>query len=220
VGNERGETQDRPEVSIADVMADQLRRPSGPLGPLVARRLNRRNCDLIAHTVDALDVGRGHRVLDLGFGGALSLRLLLGEVGHGGRVCGVEPSTEMVRRARRLLRYEVETGRLVVRIGTSDAIPFGDAEFDRVLTCQTVYFWPDVRAGLAELHRVVAPGGRVAVAMMPRHLQEQFGFAERGYNVLSHRDLAGWLRGSGFIRVRLCPPRVDGPPWVLVACKP
>lgn len=204
-------------MPLADLVASQLRLPHGILAPFAARTLNRRNRQLIASAIDGLGVRAGQSVLDVGFGGALSLELLLQRVGEG-RVAGVDPSVAMVQRARRRLVWDVPEGRLVLKVGSADALPFDDHEFDRVLTSQTVYFWGDVGAGLAELHRVLVPGGRCAVAMIPRPLQERHGFVERGYNVLSHTDLGLWLSLSGFERIVPCGPG-SGPRWVLVASK-
>lgn len=206
-------------MSIANVIADQWRLPRGLLSVVAAHGLNHRNADLIAQTVDALDIHPGHNVLDVGFGGAHSLRLLLHKVG-GGLVCGVDPSEDMVKRARRLLCNDVASGRLTLQVGAANALPCEPEEFDRVLTCQTVYFWSDVRGGLAELHRVLAPGGRCAVAMMPKPLQERFGFSQRGYNILSHGELGELLQSTGFTKVRRWRPRTGGAPWVVVANKP
>ncbi|HUQ63205.1 MAG TPA: class I SAM-dependent methyltransferase [Acidimicrobiales bacterium] len=205
-------------MSITDVLADQMRLPHGPLAPFAAHTLNRRNAALIARAIDALDVRPDHRLLDVGFGGAISLRLFLDRV-RGGQVCGIDPSREMVRRAHRMYFHEVEAGRLVLEPGRVEAIPFEGGSFDRILTCQTVYFWSDVRAGLSELHRVLRPGGLCAVAMMPQSLQEDFGFRERGYNTVSHDELGALLESSGF-KVSSCPPPEGGPCWVLLAERP
>lgn len=204
---------------IHDTMADQLRMPRGPLAPLVALSLNQRNHGLIERTIKALGVEAGNRVLDVGFGGGLSLRLLVSAVGDG-HVAGVDPSPEMVARARRLLSGHVASGIVSVEPGTVDSVPFPDATFDRVLTCQTVYFWDDLATGLAELRRVLVPGGRLAVAMMPRSLQERFGFVERGYTVLTHEDLIDHLQGSGFEQVCPWPSPGPGPHWIVTAHRP
>ncbi|WP_395107657.1 class I SAM-dependent methyltransferase, partial [Actinomadura sp. SCN-SB] len=47
---------------------------------------------------------------------------------------------------------------------TADRTGFPDAQFDCVVSVNNVAIWPDLRAGLRELHRVTAPGGRVVIA--------------------------------------------------------
>lgn len=202
---------------MADTMAAQLRMPHGPVAPMVALSLNRRNRGLIEKTIAALEVRPHHRVLDVGFGGALSLELLAARAGH---VCGVDPSAEMVTRARRLLSRMINQGRVSVEQGYAESLPCADAQFDRVLTCQTVYFWDDLRAGLSEMRRVLVPGGRLVVGMMPKSLQERFGFVERGYIVLSHDDLMLHLEEAGFAKVRPWPSLAAGPRWIVVAERP
>ncbi|MGQ0520684.1 MAG: class I SAM-dependent methyltransferase [Actinomycetota bacterium] len=201
----------------AEAMADQLRLPSGPLAPVTAVLLNHRNRHLIERSIDALGVEPGSRVLDVGFGGAASLGLLLRRAAH---VCGIDPSPEMVRRARHLLGDDVAAGRLAVEVAAVDRIPFAAGHVDRVLTVQTVYFWADTRAGLAEVRRVLAPGGTFVVAMMPRAAQEHHGFRELGYNVYGAGDLGALLEEAGFLDV--AGDGAGGPddPVVLVARRP
>lgn len=202
----------------SDVMAEQFRMPSGPMAPAVAASLNRRNHGLIQESITALDVRSGHRTLDVGFGGGLSL-VLLATAAADGHVAGVDPSAEMVERARRLLAPPVSAGHMTLELGAAEALPLPDRSFDRVLTCQTVYFWDDLGRGLTELLRVLVPGGRVAVAMMPRALQEYFEFAELGYRVMSHEQLMAAMDESGFTAV-MPWARKAGDSWVVTAHRP
>lgn len=206
-------------MSLTDVVADQLARPSGLLAPFAAQTLNRRNGRLIERTITALDVQPCQRILDVGFGGGLSLRLLRAQAAEG-QVSGIDASPAMVARSARILRPAMLAGQVTVGVGRAEAIPFDDGSFDRVLTCQTTYFWKDVGAGLAEVHRVLVPGGRFAVAMMPKPLQEQLRFVERGYQVLSHAELAAGLEDAGFEGVAPWPANSDHRPrWILVGNK-
>lgn len=206
-------------MSVADLMAEQLARPSGPLALLAAVMLNQRNRGLIERSIASLDVRPGQKVLDVGFGGAVSLDLLTRQVGHG-HVVGIDPSAEMVERAGRVLMRQVTDGRLTVEVGWAEAIPFTDDAFDRVLTSQTVYFWSDVKSGLLEIYRVLRPAGRLAVAMMPRAHQEHHGFHGRGCNVLSHDDLMSGMEDAGFVDVKPWPSASHYSCWIVVAKKP
>lgn len=204
--------------AVSDAMADQLRLPSGPMAPFTAALLNHRNRPLIQRAIQALDVRVGHRALDVGFGGAVSLAVLLRRVA-GGHVCGVDPSPDMVCRASRLFAGDLASGRLSLDVAGAGAIPCGDASFDRVLTVQTVYFWDDLAAGLGEIARVLAPEGRVAIGIMPRDAQEHHGFRRRGYNVVGADDLASLLAGAGFDEITSSTGPDDGP-VVVVARRP
>ena len=50
------------------------------------------------------------------------------------------------------------------RVGSADATGLPDAGVDRVVSVRNVAIWPDLEAGLTELHRVVRPGGAVVIA--------------------------------------------------------
>lgn len=195
---------------VSDFMADQLRLPNGPMASITAMLLNHRNRHLIEHAIAALDVRPGHRVLDIGFGGAVSLVILL-QRAAGGHVSGIDPSPEIVQRASLMLAAELSAGQLSLEVAGAGAIPYGDATLDRVLTVQTVYFWDDLRAGLDEVARVLRPGGRLAIGMMARDAQEHHGFRRRGYHVVGADDLAILLAGAGFNEISCSAAPDDGP---------
>src|SRR5689334_23769669 len=96
------------------LVSDQLSRPSGLAGRLVARGMNRGNRDFNARAIERLDVQPGTRVLDLGFGGGLTFRPLL-ELGA--TIAGVDRAPDMVDAARSHHAAEVAAGRIVVHTG-------------------------------------------------------------------------------------------------------
>jgi SAM-dependent methyltransferase len=110
-----------------------------------------------------LGVRTGDRVLEVGYGGGALVRLLADRVGDG-TVCGVDPSPDMRDLAIRRNRRAAAAGRLDLRVGTAAATGFPDAVFDHVATVNTVAIWPDLEAGLRELHRVTRPGGDLVIA--------------------------------------------------------
>jgi SAM-dependent methyltransferase len=79
-------------------------------------------------------------------------------VGPAGHVAGLDPNAGMLTVAER--RAEP----IDWRNGVAETIPFPDGSFDRVVSQFAVMFFDDREAALAEMARVVRPGGTVAVA--------------------------------------------------------
>jgi SAM-dependent methyltransferase len=73
----------------------------------------------------------------------------------------------MIRAAARRNARAVAAGRVAVRPADVAHLPFDDARFDKVFGVHTVYFWPDVAGAVAEIARVLAPRGRVALTLAP-----------------------------------------------------
>jgi SAM-dependent methyltransferase len=78
-------------------------------------------------------------------------------------VVGVDPSTEACRMAARRNRTAIAAGRVRLHQASVEALPLSDAEFDKVFTVHTLYFWPDLAAALTEIRRVLKPRGRMVL---------------------------------------------------------
>jgi SAM-dependent methyltransferase len=103
----------------------------------------------------AATAGPGARVLDVGTGpGHLIDRLL----DRGLRVSGIDLDPAMIDRASRRL-----AGRADLTVADVAALPYPDASFDAVVTTLSMHHWTDAGAGLAEIARVLRPGGTALV---------------------------------------------------------
>lgn len=187
--------------SLRRGVARQLGRPSGGLGRLLARGLNRLNRDINTAVVEALEVGGSHHAVDLGFGGGVGLRGLLD--GPARHVTGIEHAPDMLAAAAKRFSRDISSGRLTLAEGSAAAIPLADGEADRLLTVHTLYFWRDAEAGMAELHRVTAQDGRACVAIQPREAMEGDPLHEHGFRLYSAAELRRLLEGAGFASVEV-----------------
>ena len=109
---------------------------------------------------EALGAQPGERILDLGCGPGFYVAELLKEVGDEGHVVGLDASDAMLAAASR----KVE-GHDNVEFQQADAtsLPLEDASVDRALSVQVMEYVQDIAGALAELHRVLKPGGRVLI---------------------------------------------------------
>jgi SAM-dependent methyltransferase len=144
----------------------QFGEPRGPKGWLAAHVVARLTGDANRWMVDCLEVGPHDRVLDVGCGPGLAVAYAA-EVSDG-PVVGVDSSETMVRHARRRNRAAVGHGRVEIRGADSARLPYPDAHFSKAGSLNSLQFWASPDQGLAELYRVLEPGGRVAVVLMAR----------------------------------------------------
>jgi ubiquinone/menaquinone biosynthesis C-methylase UbiE len=113
--------------------------------------------------LEGVSLQPGDRVLDVACGTGIVARVAAPRVAPSGRVVGLDLNEGMLAVAR---ACSVEEGTSIAwKQGDATALPFADAEFDVVLCQQGLQFVPDKARALAEMHRVVAPGGVVAVAV-------------------------------------------------------
>jgi arsenite methyltransferase len=112
--------------------------------------------------LDLLVLRPGDRVLDVGVGPGLLAADMAREVGLDGRVCGIDSSDSMIALASRRATAE---GSAPVELRRADAValPYADATFDVGVSTQVLEYVEDVPAAVAELWRVLRPGGRVLV---------------------------------------------------------
>ena len=108
--------------------------------------------------LDAAGVGSGHRVLDVGCGTGIVAAAAASSVGPEGRVAALDPNAPMLEVARR--RQDPVSW----QEGVAEALPFDDDGFDRVLSAFALMFFTDWERALAEMARVLAPDGVVAIA--------------------------------------------------------
>jgi ubiquinone/menaquinone biosynthesis C-methylase UbiE len=173
---------------------------------------------------EALAAQPGERILDIGCGPGFYVAELLEEVGDEGSVTGVDSSPAMLAVAAR--RAEGR-GNVEFHEAGATSLPVEDASFDRALSVQVMEYVPEIPAALAEIHRVLRPGGRVLIwdvdwATVSWHAVDQ----ERMRRVLKAWDkhlthpslpqtLAAQLSAAGFEDVRM-----DAHPFATIELTP
>ena len=153
--------------------------------------------------VDLLSLKSDDRFLDLGCG----LGAALSHADEtGAETAGIDPSPAMVERAaKRVPGAEV-------REGSAESIPFEDDRFTAALAVSTYHHWADPEAGLAEVRRVLAPGGRLLI--LERKLKKSSG---HGLDRAGADALAQMLSGHGYASAEVGTVRVGRVDYLTVS---
>jgi SAM-dependent methyltransferase len=148
--------------------------------------------------IDALHLGPGESVLELGFGPGWSLRTIAART-RGARVYGLDQSARMVEQARRMNEVAVNSGRMVLAQGHFSPLPWIDEMFDKVLLVNVLYFFDPDGRDISEVYRVLRSGGRLAIYVTSRETMRKWPFAATGtHRTFDAHDLAELLEQAGF----------------------
>jgi ubiquinone/menaquinone biosynthesis C-methylase UbiE len=165
------------------------------------------------------------RTLDIGCGTGLLAVRLRHELPEA-FVVGCDFSHGMLRRARGRSR-DVAWIR-----GNAMRLPFGDHSFDVVVSTESFHWIPDQEVALAEFFRVLAPGGRLLVALLTPPLELLSQAARVGSRLLgkpvtwpTRRRMRDQVRAAGFrvtsqTRIHRIPAGLMLPPVLTVATRP
>ncbi|MCI2416331.1 class I SAM-dependent methyltransferase [Saccharopolyspora sp. K220] len=138
--------------------------PRGLLGALGGALMARGNAAAEQQVVRSARLTGAERVLVIGPGPGVGL-LAAGE--RASRVVAIEPSARMRRTAERRC---AALSNVTVLDGTAEATGQPDSSFDIALSVNNIQLWPDRAAALAELHRVLRPGGVLLLSTHERWL--------------------------------------------------
>jgi len=152
----------------------------------------------------------GDTVLDLGSGAGFDCSIAAREVGTEGHVIGVDMTPEMIEKARANVAGEAPL--VEFRLGEIEHLPVADDAVDVVISNCVINLSPEKPRVFAEAHRVLRPGGRLAVAdvvrtgPLPADLQaDPDSVAACVAGAAPPADLEAMLADAGFADVAVEP---------------
>ena len=185
-------------MGLARRFAEQLAHPQGAGGLLLGGAMDIANRKPTRLAVDLLDPQDGERILDAGCGTGAALAAMLRRARCA--VTGVDPSDTMLASARRRLGARAE----LVRARLQE-LPLDDGTFDAALLLNVLYFCDSESHMVANLRRVLKPGGRLVVYVTHRDTMQAWPFAHEGlHRLFDAKDLTDALVRGGFARERIC----------------
>ena len=171
-----------------NVLAKQLRNPTGLTGKIVTRFMNSVNKEMNSAVVKAMQIHPGHKVAEIGFGGGIAIDLILKNLLHG-KIVGMEMSEASISQAKRKYHHLIKNGSVQLVKGVTGAIPFLKEQFDRISTVNTIYFWDDLMANFKGLYRILKPSGRLVIGFRPSDEMAKLSFTSEGFRLRKRYDI-------------------------------
>jgi SAM-dependent methyltransferase len=179
---------------LGRTVSAQAARPHGTLGRALGHLWVHETAAINDCAIELLDLSPGDTALEIGCGPGRALAEL---ARRGVQVTGVDPSPVMVAQAQRRNRSAIGSGRVRLLNGAIGSLP--TEPVDAVLAVHTVYFWPDLVAGLREIRAVLVPGGRVGIGFRPAERGRPRRLDPTVYRIPTTTQVTQALYAAGFL---------------------
>jgi ubiquinone/menaquinone biosynthesis C-methylase UbiE len=138
--------------------------PKGIIGLWIGEKMVKQHQPETLWTIDLIKLKPNDKVLELGCGAGLAIQLLQNQLTDG-HVTGLDLSKTMVRSATIRNRKAIKSGRVEIRYGNGEEIPYPNRSFDKVFSIHSIYFWDDLPKSINEIFRVLKPSGLVIITL-------------------------------------------------------
>lgn len=163
-------------------LAAQLRCPDGEEGIKLGQIMNMSNLSAVMHGLAHLPVRAHDSILELGYGngGLLGYILSLAEDLH---YTGVEISSTMHQQAVSLNQPYIDANLAQYLLYDGISLPLSGPRFDKVLTVNTLYFWPEPFKLLESICRVLKPGGLFCLTFCDKTFMQALPYTSYGFRL-------------------------------------
>ncbi|MGH4012196.1 MAG: class I SAM-dependent methyltransferase [Pseudonocardiaceae bacterium] len=169
---------------------------AGVTGLLVGLVMTVAGCSVARLAADLAAVSDADRVIDVGCGPGTAVREA---ARRGASVTGVDPAPVMLRLARTLTPHRLP---IIWTKAVAEDLRQPDGSATVVWSLATVHHWTDITMGLAEIKRVLVPGGRF-LAVERRTRPGATGLASHGWTEHQAKSFATQCQAVGFVEVRV-----------------
>ncbi len=138
------------------------RKPQGEAGAEMLAGMNERHSAVTGWALDFFDFNENDRILDIGCGGGETLRRMSEKVTHG-RLTGIDYSEVSVRSSEEKNSEDIKNGKMKIIEASVEKMPFNDNSFDKIITVESFYFWPNHAENLKEVYRVLDKKGKFLI---------------------------------------------------------
>lgn len=183
---------------LSKTIARQLGNPSGLVGRFILGPLwNNRNSALNNVAYEALTLTPADRVLEIGFGGGYLLGRMSAVIATG-CLSGVDISEAMVEFCRKHYRGALQAGKLDLKVGSVDRLPYPDGHFTKAVSVNSIFYWADVPQAMSEVARVLGQAGCLVLCFTDKSSLQQKDFARHSLKLYDGEAMQPLLAAARF----------------------
>lgn len=134
-------------------------KPAGEEGKLMLSRMNDDHYDVTTWALSFFSFNENDNVLDIGCGGGRTLNRMA-EFIKSGHLTGVDYSDTSVEMSLEYNSDLIASGKMHIVTASVEDLPFVNDSFDKIITVESFYFWPDPVENLKEVLRVLKSGAK------------------------------------------------------------
>lgn len=188
-------------MGIVKYIGSQFAKPQGfggRISTLFMNMLNKKQYSVVVKLMKELSPGS---VLDIGFGNGFLLDKL--SQNNNADFYGIEISEDMLHQASVKNKKCIDNGKMHLSIASVNDMDFQDETFDFVYTVNTVYFWNELEASYAEIHRVLKNDGVFANVFYSDKWLDTLRYTQYHFTKYSTDELINRVKEMNFSKVEL-----------------
>lgn len=190
------------DEQTARAIAAQLRKPEGEEGIKTGEWMNRGNELMNRAVISYLDAKPGELIAEIGMGNGRFVGELLDKY-PGIKYAGYDFSPIMVAESVANNQAAIHSATVTFTEADVAALPATDAAFDGIFTVNTIYFWEQPLVVMAELRRLLQPGGRLVLGFRPEAHMQRYPFVPYGFTLYTPGKVCDLLYDAGFKQMQL-----------------
>jgi len=145
-------------MGIKQTLLNQVRKPNGKLGRVIATGMNKGHAKLAKWGFSNFLIEPNYVILDIGCGGGGNIKYFA-EIITDGKVYGIDYSETAIYISTKINKKYIEKGIVEIYHGSVSSLPFKDNYFNLISGFEAYYFWPDLIRDLKEINRILKPNG-------------------------------------------------------------
>ena len=180
----------------------QLRRPYGLFAKRVGNNLNKGSRLLYDFTIETMHIEDHDNILEIGFGNGKFFEQVFSQAKNL-TISGLDFSPAMIKEANYNNRKSVDSGKLVLKLGNSNKIPYADKCFNKIFCINVVYFWENPEEHLKEIFRVLKSDGKFFISVRTKESMIKLPIIKYGFTLYDPNEIRQLLEANHFRIVQI-----------------